>query len=65
MRRPIEALARELSKETDLSVTAGDMADKHRETPERIMDAWQVLKILEITDMLDEKPLTYIGGSHV
>ena len=65
MRRPIEALARELSKETDLSVTVGDMAKKHRETPERIMDAYQVLKILEITGTLHEAPLTYIGMSHV
>lgn len=65
MRRPIEALARELSKETDPNLTAEDMAKKHRETTERIMDAWQVLEILEITDRLHEKPLTYISASHV
>lgn len=46
MRRGIEKLAWLLAKETEGTVTMGELARKYDEPIERIMDALDVLKII-------------------
>lgn len=60
MRQPLEKLARKIAKD-DLSQTLGELAQKHDEPLGRIVDAMDMLKLLEGMVALDEAPITYAG----
>ena len=59
MRKPLEKLARELAHAPG-EATLGELASKYGESVERIMDASDMLRLLEAIGALDEAPITYI-----
>lgn len=62
MTRPIEKLARLLLARVPTDATVGEVAAEYEETPERILDALDVCKILGATgeDRRDGAPISYL-----
>lgn len=63
MRKCIEKFARELHADESIrgETTMGEIAERYGESVDRVFDALEMMKVLELTGAIASEPLTYIS----